>query len=92
MNTKSRGTKKQRGGNLMKASDRKNLLNKKALASTLGMSQTTLWRVFKINQALARKYKLKSCPVHRSYTSGRKYYLADEVQNWLEYINDFELK
>lgn len=71
----------------MKVQERKNLLSKKALAEALGMSQTTLWRVFKTNQSLARKNKLRACPVHKSYANGRKYYLAEEVQQWLDYVN-----
>lgn len=76
----------------MKVKDRENLLSKKDLAIALDMSSTTLWRVLKNNEAVAKQNKLKTCPIHRNYSSGRKYYLADEVQNWLDYINDFELK
>lgn len=75
----------------MKAKDRKNLLNKKGLAQALGMSSTTLWRVLKANQTIARRYKLRACPQHRSYASGHKYYFADEVQGWLDYVNEYSL-
>lgn len=56
------------------------------------MSQTTLWRVLKDHQAIAKKYKLKPCPTHRNYAGGRKYYLAEEVQAWLNYVDSFNLK
>ena len=35
----------------MKVQERKDLLSMKGLAEALGMSQTTLWRVFKTNQS-----------------------------------------
>lgn len=56
----------------MKVTERKKLLTKKALAEALDMSSTTLWRVIKSNQALAKKNKLRACPAHKSYSSGRK--------------------
>ena len=76
----------------MKVQERKNWLNRKALAEALGMSETTLWRVIKSNQATARVNKLKKCPTHRNYAGRRKYYLASEVQAWIDYIDDFNLK
>ena len=76
----------------MKVQERKNWLNRKALAEALGMSETTLWRVIKSKQATARVNKLKKCPTHRNYAGGRKYYLASEVQAWIDYIDDFNLK
>lgn len=82
----------QRGGYQMKVQERKNLLNRKALAEALDMSETTLWRVMKSNKAIAKANKLKKCPTHRSYAGGRKYYLASEVQAWIDYVEDFDLK
>lgn len=76
----------------MKVQERKSLLNRKALAKVLGVSETTLWRVLRNNQTIARKNKLRKCPTHRNYAGGRKYYLASEVQAWLDYVNDFNLK
>lgn len=71
---------------------RKDLLTRKKLAQALEMSQTTLWRVLKDHQAIAKKYKLKPCPTYRNYAGGRKYYLAEEVQAWLNYVDSFNLK
>ena len=76
----------------MKVTERKKLLTKKALAEALDMSPTTLWRVIKSNQAMAKKNKLRACPAHKSYSSGRNYYLAEEFQDWLDYVNGFDLK
>ena len=76
----------------MKVQERKKWLNRKALAEALGMSETTLWRVMKSNQTTARVNKLNKCPTHRNYAEGRKYYLASEVQAWIDYIDDFNLK
>lgn len=56
----------------MKVQERKSLLNRKSLAKALGVSETTLWRVLKNNQAIARKYKLRKCPTHRNYSGGTK--------------------
>ncbi|WP_223896153.1 hypothetical protein [Lactobacillus huangpiensis] len=76
----------------MKTEERQNLLNRRALAKALGLSETTLWRVIKSNQEIARQNKLRKCPTHRNYAGGRKHYLVDEVQSWLDYINKFSLK
>lgn len=54
------------------------------------MSPTTLWRALNINGKKAKKYKLGKCPVHVNYAGGRKYYIADEVQEWLEKIINFK--
>ncbi|KRL18263.1 hypothetical protein FD39_GL000475 [Lactobacillus amylolyticus DSM 11664] len=46
----------------------------------------------KSNQTIARVNKLRKCPTHRNYAGGRKYYLVNEVQAWIDYIDDFNLK
>ena len=76
----------------MKTEERQNLLNRRALAKALGLSETTLWRVIKSNQEIARQNKLRKCTTQRNYAGGRKHYLVDEVQSWLDYINKFSLK
>jgi Mor family transcriptional regulator len=83
---KSMEIRKQRGGYQMKVKDRTELLNRQELAQALNMSSTTLWRVIRSNQAFARKNKLKNCPIHQNYAGGRKYYLADEVEKWFDYL------
>lgn len=61
-------------------------LSKTTLAKTLGVSNTTLWRTIKVNEAKAKKNKLPKCPKHKNYTGGRYYYLLSEVQEWLDYM------
>ena len=61
-------------------------LSKTTLAKTLGVSNTTLWRTIKLNEAKAKKNKLPKCPKHKNYTGGRYYYLLSEVQEWLDYM------
>lgn len=73
----------------MKMSERKELLNKKQLAKVMNMSPSTLWRLLKNNNAKAEKLRLKKCPAHRDYSGGRVYYLANEVQDWLNQIAKF---
>lgn len=70
----------------MKVKDRREFLNRTELAHALNISPTTLWRVMKSNQSFARKNKLRNCPIHQNYTGGRKYYLADEVEKWFDYL------
>ena len=61
-------------------------LSNTTLAKTLGVSNTTLWRTIKVNEAKAKKNKLPKCPKHKNYTGGRYYYLLSEVQEWLDYM------
>lgn len=61
-------------------------LSKTTLAKALGVSNTTLWRTIKVNEAKAKKNKLPKCPKHKNYTGGRYYYLLSEVQEWLDYM------
>lgn len=65
----------------------KNWLSKKELARALSISYSTLWRAMKSNYIKAKKLKLKQCPVHTSYSGGRKYYIAEEVSDWFDYMN-----
>lgn len=76
----------QKGGITM---TNKKLLNKVELADALFMSYSTLWRSMKNNGKKAKKLKLKQCPVHVNYNGGRKYYIAKEVREWMEYISQF---
>lgn len=63
-------------------------LTKVELAKALNLSYTTLWRVLNSNENKARKFKLRRCPKHRFYSTGRYYYVASEVKEWLDYINE----
>lgn len=73
----------------LKMSQRKELLNKKELAKVMNVSPSTLWRLLKQNNEKAKKLRLRKCPAHRDYSGGRVYYLANEVQEWLDYITNF---
>lgn len=66
-----------------------NLLTKKDLAKALNLSSTTLWRALTDNTKKAKKYKLRKCPYHTIYTSGRKYYDPEEVTEWLEEVASY---
>ena len=65
------------------------LLNKTQLAKVLNLSSTTLWRALTDNTKKAKKYKLRKCPYHTIYTSGRKYYDPEEVREWLEEVASY---
>ena len=67
-------------------------LTKAKLASTLGISQATLWRAIDANTKKAKRLKLAKCPKHQLYPGGRKYYIAEEVQAWLDMISNYETK
>ncbi|RHW50329.1 hypothetical protein DS834_06680 [Lactobacillus bombicola] len=64
-------------------------LNKTELATALHLSQTTLWRAIKENKKKARKYNLHRCPEHATYSTGRKYFYAREMEIWLDEISNF---
>lgn len=76
----------QKGGIIMM---NKKLLNKVELAKALFMSYSTLWRSMKNNQRKAKELKLRQCPSHVNYSGGRKYYIAEEVREWIEYVSQF---
>lgn len=65
-------------------------LNKTELARALHISPSTLWRSIKENKQKARKYHLHRRPEHAIYSTGRRYFYAQEMQNWLEEISNFE--
>lgn len=64
-------------------------LNKTKLARALHDSPSTLWRSIKENKQKSRKYHLHRCPEHAIYSTGRKYFYAQEMENWLEEIANF---
>jgi predicted DNA-binding transcriptional regulator AlpA len=64
-------------------------LNKKQLASSLGIGTTTLWRCLKYSSKKAKKFKLDKMPVHALYPGGRKYFYASEIKQWLEMVADY---
>lgn len=50
------------------------LLNARQVAQKLGISYTYFFKMLK---------KGENCPYHQLGQDGRKYYILDEVENWL---------
>ena len=54
-------------------------LNARQLASALGVSYTTLFKLLKVTNSSGNH-----CPFHQMTRHSRKYYSLDEVKNWLK--------
>ncbi|MCC4482789.1 hypothetical protein [Limosilactobacillus reuteri] len=55
-----------------------NLLNAKQLAKKLGVGNTTVFKLLK-----QKNNSGQACPVHQLAPGCRKYYIFDEVKQWL---------